>query len=56
LKEPTKSNSSDVPLGDVFNSPPPNPSVSEDNLDLIPPPPPPPPTFNPFDLPPPPSE
>ena len=48
-------NPSGVPLGDVFNSPPPVADKVE-AFDNVPPPPPPPPTFNPFDLPPLPGE
>jgi len=53
--EATQGKDSDVPLGDVFNTPP-QASPTESGFDNIPPPPPPPPTFNPFDLPPLPGE
>ena len=52
--ETEQKSSSNVPLGDVFNSPPP-PIPADSSFDNIPPPPPP-PTFNPFDLPPLPGE
>ena len=45
-----------VPLENVFDVPPANPSKTENAFESLPPPPPPPPTFNPFDLPPPPGE
>jgi antitoxin component YwqK of YwqJK toxin-antitoxin module len=51
--EPKKNSSADVPLGDVFNSPP-TPIPVDSSFDNIPPPPP--PSFNPFDLPPLPGE
>ena len=53
--ESLQNKGSDVPLGDVFNTPP-TPSPEENSFENIPPPPPPPPTFNPFDLPPLPGE
>ena len=54
--ESKNNNSTDIPLGDVFNTPSNLDSPADSNFDNIPPPPPPPPTFNPFDLPPLPGE